>query len=230
MLLLTPSWYAMPQSDWPSNLYLPGFALAPEISLDAELTAFIARRGAPIVFTPGTGVSDTTGFFHKAAAVARASRYPALFLSKHIPKHLRDMPDVLCRDFLPLGGLLRCAAAIIHHGGIGTIGEALRAGCPQLVVPDRFDQPDNAMRVARLGLGAAVMSADYSAREVADLLNRMMDSSHVRLQLATARGLVEAEDGVENAVRIVEHVLGDRRSRSIRPAAEVVSGRSCPTR
>ena len=53
----------------------------------------------------------------------------------------------------PHAALFPRAALVVHHGGIGTLGQALRAGRPMLVVPWSHDQPDNASRVARLGVG-----------------------------------------------------------------------------
>jgi rhamnosyltransferase subunit B len=42
---------------------------------------------------------------------------------------------------------------LVHHGGIGTTAEALRAGTPQLVVRLAPDQVDNAARGAARGGG-----------------------------------------------------------------------------
>ncbi len=42
-------------------------------------------------------------------------------------------------------------AALVHHGGIGTTAQAMRAGVPQLITPFAHDQFDNAARVERLG-------------------------------------------------------------------------------
>src|SRR5438445_634188 len=45
------------------------------------------------------------------------------------------------------------AAAVVHHGGIGTTSQCFRAGVPQLIMPMAHDQPDNAARVKRMGVG-----------------------------------------------------------------------------
>ena len=42
---------------------------------------------------------------------------------------------------------------MVHHGGIGTVANAIAAGVPQLIRPICFDQMDNGMRVKRLGAG-----------------------------------------------------------------------------
>ena len=41
---------------------------------------------------------------------------------------------------------------MVHHGGIGTCAQALRAGIPQLVLPWGVDQFDNALRLKKLGV------------------------------------------------------------------------------
>ena len=60
--------------------------------------------------------------------------------------------------------LPRCAA-LLHHGGAGTVAAALRCGVPQLACPLHFDQQQWAERVAWLGCGtqlapAALLQAD----------------------------------------------------------------------
>lgn len=49
--------------------------------------------------------------------------------------------------------LLSLAAALVHHGGAGTLAAALRHGVPQLICPLQFDQASNADRVSWGGWG-----------------------------------------------------------------------------
>jgi len=49
-------------------------------------------------------------------------------------------------DYMPFSELFAQASAIVHQGGIGTTGQALRAGRPMLVMPSNNDQSDNAAR------------------------------------------------------------------------------------
>lgn len=206
VILFSSRWFSMPQSDWPSNLYLTGFPVPREETIDPETRSFVETLGPPIVCTPGTGVTNSVGFFRRAATIAANLKRSAVFLSPHIPDEFRGQPNILCRDYLPLGGLLRSASALMHHGGIGTIAEAFRAGCPQIIFPDRFDQPDNAIRVAQLGLGAAIMSDNLPNSQLCDLVREVLKSQHISSQLTTARELMASEDGVANAIEIVEDV------------------------
>jgi UDP:flavonoid glycosyltransferase YjiC (YdhE family) len=62
---------------------------------------------------------------------------------------------VIQARYAPFGQLLPQAAALVHHGGVGS-AQALRAGIPQLVLPVGYDQFDNALRLELLGVAATV--------------------------------------------------------------------------
>src|SRR5205085_10377103 len=83
-------------------------------------------------------------------------------------------PSVQHCAFAPFGELFPRCAAVVHHGGIGTVARALAAGTPQLIVPHAYDQMDNAARVRRLGAGIGLAPRHATgpglARALADLL------------------------------------------------------------
>jgi vancomycin aglycone glucosyltransferase len=51
--------------------------------------------------------------------------------------------------------LFQRVAAVVHHGGAGTTTAAARAGAPQVIVPQMYDQHYVARRVRELGIGTA---------------------------------------------------------------------------
>jgi vancomycin aglycone glucosyltransferase len=67
--------------------------------------------------------------------------------------------DVDYEKFLPH------VAAIVHHGGSGTTAAAARAGRPQVIVPNMYDQFYWAHRVERLGVGTSIMNISTSATD-----------------------------------------------------------------
>jgi rhamnosyltransferase subunit B len=183
--LLCPQWFAMPQSDWPANCRFAGFAFTPAGELDAEVRDFLAARGAPLVFTPGTGVTDTRSFFRMAGEVCRALAAPGIFLGA--AAHAQPQAaNILCRRYVDLGALLPHARLLVHHGGIGTTAQALRAGIPQIVIPKAFDQPDNAMRIAALRLGGVVLSQGVPDAAIVDLCRATLADQTMRERLAIA--------------------------------------------
>src|SRR5205823_14931335 len=96
------------------------------------------------------------------AAVAACERLGVrgLLLTKY-PHQLppRLPPTVRYCPFAPFRRLLPLCGAVVHHGGIGTTAAALSAGIPQLILPLAWDQPDNAERVRRLGVGNPAWAA-----------------------------------------------------------------------
>jgi UDP:flavonoid glycosyltransferase YjiC (YdhE family) len=59
------------------------------------------------------------------------------------------------------------AAAIVCHGGSGTVLGALAAGVPLVAVPMFADQPHNARRIAAVGAGLALPNPDAGALRAA---------------------------------------------------------------
>lgn len=73
-------------------------------------------------------------------------------------------PNVRMERWVPQAAALHEAAAVISHGGMGTVLGALAAGVPQVVVPQFADHPDNAARVDALGAGLRVGVDGISGR------------------------------------------------------------------
>ncbi|WP_050024190.1 glycosyltransferase [Verrucomicrobium sp. BvORR034] len=70
----------------------------------------------------------------------------------------------------PQHRLFAQAAAVITHGGIGTVARAITAGTPLLIEPYGNDQFYNARQVVSLGLGAAVNPHQLTAPALAEVL------------------------------------------------------------
>ena len=68
-----------------------------------------------------------------------------------------DSPDCIAIGDVNQQALLPRVAAVVHHGGAGTIAAAARAGVPQVVLPMFGDQFYWASRVRVLGIGASVV-------------------------------------------------------------------------
>ncbi|MES2741180.1 MAG: nucleotide disphospho-sugar-binding domain-containing protein [Pseudomonadota bacterium] len=181
---LFPSWYAATEPDWPQPLYRGPFQLYdpdPGQAPSAELTAFLAAGAPPLVFTPGTGNQQAARYFAQALYAVRRLGRRAIFLSGHRGHIPADLPDcVLWQAYLPLRCLLPRVAALVHHGGIGTTAEALRAGVPQLVVALAFDQFDNGARVGALGVGRLLLAQRLRGPTLARALGALLASEAVR--------------------------------------------------
>jgi rhamnosyltransferase subunit B len=216
VLGLFPEWFAPPQPDWPPNTHLTGFPLFDEggmREMPAELESFLSAGTPPIVFTVGSFARRSHRFFEVSVeACTRMGQRGVLLAPTRdlVPEHL---PDTLRTfDYVPLSALLPRAAAIVHHGGIGTTALALAAGIPQLVVPFADDQPDNAVRVRRLHAGLLLPRADYRPETVARKLAHLLESKEVALACRSAAERIRQQHPLPDACRLIEELATARPS------------------
>ena len=141
------------QRDYPPQTLMTGFPFydaAGERPPSEELLRFLGDGEPPVLFTLGSSAVWIAGDFYRASIeAAGALGRRALLLAGDDSRQLREhgLPDgIAAFDYAPHGIVMPRSAAIIHQGGVGTTGQALRAGRPMLVVPFGQDQPDNARR------------------------------------------------------------------------------------
>jgi rhamnosyltransferase subunit B len=181
---LFPYWFGPVMPDWPKPLLTGGFQLFEadsQASLSHELSTFLANGDRPLVFTPGTGHLHAAAFFSSALSVVSVLGRRAIFLTKERAQVPANLPaTVLWQPYAPLLDLLPRTAALVHHGGIGTTAEALRAGTPQLVVPFAWDQFDNGARVASLGAGLVIPATRLSPGRLTRGIHTLTASESIR--------------------------------------------------
>jgi UDP:flavonoid glycosyltransferase YjiC (YdhE family) len=95
----------------------------------------------------------------------------------------------------------------VQQCGIGTLGQALTAGCPILAVPFAHDQPDNAYRIERLGVARVVYPPQYRSQRVAQELCRLLEQTEYRRAASEVAAKVRAEDGAAAACNAIEQYL-----------------------
>jgi sterol 3beta-glucosyltransferase len=114
---------------------------------------------------------------------------------------LGDADDVICVDSVPYDWLFPRVAAVVHHGGAGTTGAALKAGVPAVVVPFTVDQPFWGARVAALGAGPTpIPRARLTRPRLAEVLRRTVADEAMHARAAALGALISTEDGVAEAV------------------------------
>jgi rhamnosyltransferase subunit B len=212
---------AKPQPDWPPHTRLTGFPFFDRADPipPPSLRDFLDSGPAPIVFTLGSAAVQCAGNFYleSVAAARQIGRRALLLVGKDTRNELPGSmtPDVAAFDYAPYSEVFPRACAIVHHGGIGTTGQALLAGKPMLAVPFSHDQPDNAARVARLGVARTLPAHRYNARRAADHLRRLLDDPSYAAAATEVGRQVKSEDGVATACDCIEEDLVHHAQRRI---------------
>jgi vancomycin aglycone glucosyltransferase len=123
--------------------------------LDGDLQTFLDAGEPPIYFGFGS--------MHVAPELGQATIQAARALSRRAIV-LRGWADLSLvdsdPDFISIGevnqqSLFPRVACIVHHGGAGTTTLATRAGAPQVIIPQVYDQFYMADRIEELKIGCA---------------------------------------------------------------------------
>jgi len=207
---------AEPQADWPPNTHVTGFVPynGPD-RLPAALAEFLGRGDPPVVFTLGSSAVGAAGAFYEESAKAAAAlgvRAVLLIGANPMNRPKKPLPaDIMAIEHAPHQELFPHAAAIVHQCGIGTAGQALRPGQPQLLVPHAHDQPDNAFRIRRLGVARQLTPKQYRAARVQADLRALLSDARYAARAREVALTVKAERGPEGACLAIEELLGRAR-------------------
>ncbi|MBS1984093.1 MAG: glycosyltransferase family 1 protein [Bdellovibrionales bacterium] len=207
---------AQPQRDWPAHTQLTGFPRYDKNQNNSELTpeleSFLNAGPAPIVFTLGSAAVMSAGDFYTSSAKAAQTlgRRAVLLVGKD-PTNRPLQPlssGIGVFNYAPYSKLFPRAAAIVHQGGIGTTGQALASGRPQLVVPYGIDQPDNAARLQRLGLARVLPRRQYTSERAIEELQELFTNPAYAHRAERVGQQVQREESLQKAGDALERFLG----------------------
>ncbi|HET7041853.1 MAG TPA: nucleotide disphospho-sugar-binding domain-containing protein [Gemmatimonadales bacterium] len=138
--------------EWPENVRHVGPALWEPPAPDPD---WLAAEDRPIILVTASTEFQDDAKLIRCALEAFADRPYALVAttSAHDPADFRAPANARVERYLPHGPIIRRAAAVISHGGMGTTQKALAAGVPVCVVPFIRDQSEVARRAEHCGGG-----------------------------------------------------------------------------
>ncbi len=201
--------------DWPAYVQLTGFCFwdkplnwqCPE-----TLKAFF-QGGKPVVaVTAGSVAPGERALFssYYQTSVESILACGARALVINAPENIvspEQHENVLQVPFAPFSEVFPACAAVIHHGGIGTIAQCLRAGVPALVVPGGMDQPFNAAQVVQRKAGVWIPRKHYTTRRAEQALKALLFTPTYVEHVREIQARVLQEDGVATLCAAVEQVF-----------------------
>ena len=118
------------------------------------------------------------------------------------PSSIPETVHVL--DQAPHSWLLPRTAVAVHHGGVGTVAAALRAGVPQVIRPFQGDQSFWAQQANEIGIAAPPLTGTLTADRLAAAIDDAASRGERARELAARVG---DEDGVAVAVARIEQAV-----------------------
>jgi MGT family glycosyltransferase len=106
----------------------------------------------------------------------------------------------------PHSQVLPRAAAMVTHGGHGSVLRGLMAGVPLLLLPAVRDQADNAARVTARGAGLS-LSRDASPEALAAAIRRLLDEPAFRRQAQALGAAIAADVDGRSAEEALERLV-----------------------
>jgi UDP:flavonoid glycosyltransferase YjiC (YdhE family) len=144
-------------------------------------------------------------FFEESIEAARRLGKRAMLVTNFPDQIAARLPQrIRTFGYLPFSRALPRAALLVHHGGIGTLAQAVKSGIPQLIVPNGHDQFDNGWRVERLGLGRSIPQTRYRAGLAMRTIRAILDDPEVagRAQRYAAR--IDGAAALTRAAELIE--------------------------
>ena len=174
---------------YPTSLRGDPMDHVPAVQARRPADAAAPASGALVYVTFGTSFNQVDDAFLAAvrAAAAVADEVLVTVGSTGDPAVVGEVPaHVRVERFVPQAEVLPSCAAVVCHGGSGTVLASLAHGLPVLCLPRGADQFTNADNVSRVGAGAVIRTPEVREASVRDALQALMGATAAR---AAAREL-----------------------------------------
>jgi sterol 3beta-glucosyltransferase len=207
-----------PPPDLPANHHVTGYLFLdsrPDWQPPQELADFLAAGPPPVYIGFGSmrnrQPEETAEL--AIAALQRTGQRGILMRGWGGMKQAEVPESILLIDAVPHDWLLPRMRAVVHHGGAGTTAAGLRAGVPSIVIPYFADQPFWARTVYQAGVGPRpIPRKRLSVELLAEAINTAVTDTGLRERAAQLGERIRTENGVQEAVRVIEEYFERNRS------------------
>jgi sterol 3beta-glucosyltransferase len=211
--LIANSGHVLPRpADWGPKVHMTGYWELPASTepLDAALETFLQKGPMPVYIGFGSMLPEHATRLVKAAVKGLKKAGLRGVINRGWAK-LSDQPGqhVHFIDSAPHEILFPRCCVLVHHGGAGTTGAALKAGKPSLIVPFIVDQPWWAERLREQGFGpAALTPGRFTAGRFARALKRLIVNESYATRCREVSQHLTAENGAACAADLIEAEAG----------------------
>ncbi len=204
-------------TDWDSQHEVAGFAFVPrsDYAAPTELEDFLDGGPAPTYIGFGSMTGQTPEeLVALATGAARLAGVRAVVGSGWTGVAASTSSDVFVLDDIPHDWLFPRVSAVVHHGGIGTFAEGLRAGRPTVIAAFFADQPFWGRRNELLGTGPTTLQrSEVTSETLAAAIRHALADEGYRARAAGIAARLANEDGAGRAAELIERGVARSRDR-----------------
>lgn len=204
-------------SDWPENHHLTGFWFSDNYQpLDEETIDFLKKGKPPILLTFGSmpAKTDVSALILRAEKELHQRFIIVSGWGNWKTAELKGNKNIHMVTSAPYKLLLPKVKAMVHHGGIGTTAECLRAGKPMFICPVLYPLGDQSFwGELAYKKGVAVESVPLSKLTPDIFIKRLKQLIGDKQLYKNSQQMafkINAENGLEKAVSVIEEIMNER--------------------
>ena len=197
-------------ADWGEDMVICGywFLEQPQSWRPSDELASFLETGSPPLYIGMENIrySSQSALLQLILEALEISNQRALLFVGGREVDCRGLPrSVLLVNAVPHDWLFPRMSAVIHHGGAGTTGSALRAGVPSFGIPGFFDQPFWSRRIHEIGAGLPpIQPQKLTSKRLASAINRLVNDDDLRDSSARLGEELRREHGIQRAIEVIE--------------------------
>ncbi|WP_434749491.1 glycosyltransferase [Paenibacillus amylolyticus] len=175
-----PEWFANYRSEVDLPITYAGFLLHNNLEAVSDELMHWFEESNPVIISHGTTPAISDSFYSSCISACVELEYPSIVVSKSkqvIPAMFQSV--IRHEAFLPFSKVMDQAKLLIHHGGIGTMGQAMKAGVPQLILGNGFDRPLNGLYVKKLEVADYLPLPKWTKGDVISSLEALIKSNSI---------------------------------------------------
>eukprot|EP01133_Synstelium_polycarpum_P002547 gene2547-2918_t len=198
--------------DYSKNWKVTGnfFPKVDESTMPPKVIRFIedCKDNLPVIFGLGSmPINDPETFYPMVVRVCKRLNRKTIILTGWTEfSGANDSADrdVIYLDQIDHGYLFQKSSCIVHHGGVGSTGAALRSGTPMVVIWFGFDQPYWGKRIEELNVGKSLKLLNLQEEDLYKALKLVLSNPSFKAKSIELARDMNKINGVQIAADIVE--------------------------
>ena len=181
--------------------------LRPSLDAEGDAPGWLEELPRPLVYATMGTVFNTPETFAPLLRALGSSPVGALVtVGRDVdPVALGPLPaNVRAERFVPQAHVLPACAAVVSHGGSGTLLGALAAGVPLVLLPQGANQFENADQCERIGVAVSLAPEAATATAIAAALATVLDEPSYRAAAGRVRDEIATMQSADEVAAAVE--------------------------